>query len=648
MTYKNHQFSLLSSASALAAGVLLLTLSSAQAQELVGIKPDTDAEYSPYIQYDFPNQVLFGDTHLHTGYSADAGLVGATTTPDDAYRFAKGETVTSSHGVRARLQRPLDFLVVADHAENLGLTFGLEEGNEALLGTEWGQGLAEIIAPKTEEAMAEAYLYWGNTFALSGDRGGDPLAGTDFNNTMWQRMTEAAERHNDPGSFTALIGYEWTSGPQGNNLHRNIIFRDGKDKADQVIPFSAYDSEDPEDLWDWMEKYQSNTGGRLLAIPHNGNLSNGLMFDDVTATTKKPLDRDYAERRMRFEPVYEVTQIKGDGEAHPALSPNDEFADYGTWDKGSFGPELKTPEMLPREYAREAWKRGMAYEATFGANPFKFGVIGSTDSHTGLSTAQEDNFFGKVTMVEPTPDPVRFEEQITGRTTPDDPSDDIVHAQALASGLAAVWARENTREAIWHAFERKEVFATTGTRMRVRVFAGWDFDEDDLNRSDFARHGYDVGVPMGGDLTSAPEGAAPALLIRAIRDPDGANLDRLQVTKGWLDGDGKTHEEVFDVAWSGDRKPDADGKLPKVGNTVDVDEASYSNSIGAAGLQAFWRDPDFDPAQRAFYYVRVLEIPTPRWTTYDAKFFGIDRPEGIEPTQQERAYTSPIWYTPKG
>ena len=648
MTYKNHQFSLLSSASALAAGVLLLTLSSAQAQELVGIKPDTDAEYSPYIQHDFPNQVLFGDTHLHTGYSADAGLVGATTTPDDAYRFAKGETVTSSHGVRARLQRPLDFLVVADHAENLGLTFGLEEGNEALLGTEWGQGLAELIAPKTEEAMAEAYLYWGNTFALSGDRGGDPLAGTDFNKTMWQRMTEAAERHNDPGSFTALIGYEWTSGPQGNNLHRNIIFRDGKDKADQVIPFSAYDSEDPEDLWNWMEKYQSNTGGRLLAIPHNGNLSNGLMFDDVTATTKKPLDRDYAERRMRFEPVYEVTQIKGDGEAHPALSPNDEFADYGTWDKGSFGPELKTPEMLPREYAREAWKRGMAYEATVGANPFKFGVIGSTDSHTGLSTAQEDNFFGKVTMVEPTPDPVRFEEQITGRTTPDDPSDDIVHAQALASGLAAVWARENTREAIWDAFERKEVFATTGTRMRVRVFAGWDFDEDDLNRSDFARHGYDVGVPMGGDLTSAPEGAAPALLIRAIRDPDGANLDRLQVIKGWLDGDGKTHEEVFDVAWSGDRKPDADGKLPKVGNTVDVDEASYSNSIGAAGLQAFWRDPDFDPAQRAFYYVRVLEIPTPRWTNYDAKFFGIDRPQGIEPTQQERAYTSPIWYTPKG
>lgn len=643
MTYK---YSRPSSVATLAAAVVLLTLTSAQAQELVGMKPDPDAEYSPYIQYDFPDQVLFGDTHLHTGYSADAGLVGATTTPDDAYRFAKGEAVTSSHGIRARLQRPLDFLVVADHAENLGLTAGLEEGNEALLGTEWGKGLAEVIAPKTEEAMGEAYIYWANTFAMA-ENAEDPLTGTEFNKTMWQRMTEAAERHNDPGRFTTLIGYEWTSGPQGNNLHRNIIFRDGKDKADKVIPFSAYDSDDPEDLWKWMEKYEANTGGRLLAIPHNGNLSNGLMFDNVTLTTKKPLDRDYAERRMRFEPVYEVTQIKGDGEAHPALSPNDEFADYGTWDKGSFGPELKTPEMLPREYAREAWKRGMAYEKTLGVNPFKFGVIGSTDSHTGLSTAQEDNFFGKVTMVEPTPDPVRFEEQITGRFTPDDPSDDIVHAQALASGLAAVWARENTREAIWDAFDRKEVFATTGTRMRVRVFAGWNFDKDDLNRSDFAKHGYDVGVPMGGDLTDAPEGTAPSLLIRAIRDPDGANLDRIQVIKGWLENEGKTHEQVYDVAWSGGRQPDPDGKLPPVGNTVDVEEASYSNSIGAAGLQAFWQDPDFDPAQRAFYYVRVLEIPTPRWTTYDAKFFGIDRPEGIEPYQQERAYTSPIWYTPK-
>jgi hypothetical protein len=625
--------------------MLVLVIHAAHAQELVSMVPHPDAEYSPYIEHDFPDQVLFGDTHLHTAYSADAGLVGATTTPDDAYRFAKGETVTSSHGVRARLQRPLDFLVVADHAENLGLTFGLKEGNKDLLGTEWGRGLSKVIAPKTAEAMAKAYLYWGETFAMA-ENPEDPLARTGFNKTMWQRMTEAAERHNDPGAFTALIGYEWTSGPQGNNLHRNIIFRDGKDKADRIIPFSAYDSDDPEDLWEWMRKYESSTGGRVLAIPHNGNLSNGLMFDDVTLTGKKPLDRDYAERRMRFEPVYEITQIKGDGEAHPALSPNDEFADYGTWDKGSFGPERKTPEMLPREYAREAWKRGLAYDASLGANPFKFGVIGSTDSHTGLSTTQEDNFFGKVSMVEPTADPIRFEEPITGRATPDDPSDDQTHGQAIASGLAAVWARENTREAIWDAFERKEVFATTGTRIRVRVFAGWAFSKDDLDRSDFVRHGYDAGVPMGGDLTDAPQGKAPTLLVRAIRDPDGANLDRIQVIKGWLDGDGGTHEQVFDVAWSGDRQPDAKGRVPAVGDTVDVRNATYTNAIGAAGLQAFWQDPAFNPAQRAFYYVRVLEIPTPRWTTYDAAFFGIDLREGIPPAQQERAYTSPIWYTP--
>ena len=630
---------------ALVSAISALASVSLGAQELVGIAPDADAEYSPYIQQDFPNQVLFGDTHLHTGYSADAGLVGATTTPDDAYRFAKGEMVKSSHGIPAQLQRPLDFLVVADHAENLGLTFGLKEKNKALLGTGWGRGLMEIIAPGTAEAMGEAYVYWGNTFAMAEDAQ-DPLAGTGFNETMWQRMTDAAERHNNPGAFTALIGYEWTSGPRGNNLHRNIIFRDGKKKADQVVPFSSYDSEDPEDLWNWMERYESKTGGRLLAIPHNGNLSNGTMFDDVTLMSRKPIDQAYAERRMRFEPIYEVTQIKGDGEAHPALSPNDEFADYGTWDKGSFGPEPKTPEMLPREYAREAWKRGMAYAASLGVNPFKFGVIGSTDSHTGLATTQEDNFFGKVTMVEPTSDPVRFEEAITGRFTPDDPSDDITHAQALASGLAAVWARENTREAIWDAFERKEVFATTGTRIRVRVFAGWDFKEDDLNRSNFAEHGYQAGVPMGGDLSAAPKGKSPTLLIRALRDPDGANLDRIQVIKGWVDGQGETREQVFDVAWSGDRKPGKDGKLPAVGNTVDVAQASYSNAIGAAGLQAYWRDPQFDPAQRAFYYVRVIEIPAPRWTTYDAKFFGIELPDNIPPSQQERAYTSPIWYTP--
>lgn len=623
----------------------LLLAAPAIAQELVGLAPDPDAQYSPYIQHDYPDQVLFGDTHLHTAYSADAGLVGATLGPDDAYRFAKGETVTSSNGIPARLQRPLDFLVVADHAENLGLTIALNEDSPILQNNDWGRGLIKVYAPRNQDAMAKAYLYWASAFALD-RQGGDPLAGTGLDKTMWQRMTEAAERHNNPGAFTALIGYEWTSGPGGNNLHRNIIFRDGKDKADQIVPFNSYDSEDPEDLWKWMEEYERRTGGQVLAIPHNGNLSNGLMFDDVTLTDKRPLDAAYAEQRNRWEPVYEVTQIKGDGEAHPMLSPDDAFADYGTWDKGSFGPEPKTPEMLPREYAREALKRGLAYEADLGVNPFKFGMIGSTDSHTALSTAQEDNFFGKVTMVEPTADPIRFEEAITGRTTPDDPSDDIVHGKALASGLAAVWATENTREQVWDALKRKEVFATTGTRIRVRVFAGTDFAEEDLARSDFAAYGYKMGVPMGGDLTGLA--AAPKLLIRALRDPDGANLDRVQVIKGWLDAAGRPQERVYDVACSGERKI-VGGKCDRaVGNTVDVASATYTNAIGAPFLESFWEDPEFNPAVRAFYYVRVLEIPTPRWTTYDAAFFGIDRPDFVEPTQQERAYTSPIWYTPGG
>ncbi len=621
--------------------VLLLASNPVFSQELVGMAPDPDAEYSPYITQDFPNQVLFGDTHLHTAYSADAGLVGATTTPDDAYRFAKGETVTSSHGVRARIERPLDFLVVADHAENLGLYIALEEGAEAVLQNKWGEGLARVFAPKTAQAMAEAYLYWAAAFT-QGD-GADPLAETGLQETMWKRTTEAAERHNEPGAFTALIGYEWTSGPNGNNLHRVVIMRDGKEAADQFVPMSAYDSENPEDLWDWMQRYEETTGGRVLAIPHNGNLSNGLMFDDATFDGA-PLDADYAARRMRWEPVYEATQIKGDSEAHPMLSPDDAFADYGTWDKGSFGPEPKTPDMLPREYARAALKRGLGYEETLGANPFKFGMIGSTDSHTALATTAENNFFGKAPEVEPTADAVRWNEPITGRLTPDDPSDDITHMYGLASGLAAVWARENTREAIWDAFARKEVFATTGTRLRVRVFAGPDFSASDLERSDFAAHGYANGVPMGGDLSGLTE--APKLLIRALRDPDAANLDRVQVIKGWLDVGGETQERVYDVACADGRAIVDWSCEGTVGNTVDVETATYTNAIGDPFLEAFWEDPEFDPAQRAFYYVRVLEIPTPRWTTYDAAFFGIDLPEGIDPTHQERAYTSPIWYTP--
>lgn len=597
-------------------------------------------QYSAYPDDDFPNKVYFGDTHLHTSYSPDAGMSGTRIDPDGAYRFAKGEKMTSNTGIAVRLGRPYDFLVVSDHSENLGLPVAIEEQDESLLANEWGREMAELFAQGTQDsARAAIDKYQTVLNALE-----DPLTGTSFGKSSWERIVAAAEAHYVPGAFTSFIGFEWSPAPGGSNLHRVLVFRDGAERARKVFPISAYDTTDPEEVWDWMEAYEKATGGRILAIPHNGNLSNGLMFDDVTLTEKKPFDETYALRRMKFEPLYEVTQTKGDGEAHPALSPTDEFADFETWDVGSFGPAPKTRDMLPREYAREAYKRGLAYDARIGANPFKFGLVGSTDSHTGLSTTQEDNFFGKVAALEPTADPIRFEEPVIGRLS--DGDNKVYARQANAAGLAAVWARENTREALWDAMARKEVYATTGTRLRVRVFAGPTFEASDLHRSDFAKHGYLNGVPMGGDLKSNE--TAPRFLVRAIRDPDGANLDRVQVIKGWLDADGETHERIYDLSVSGDRVIGADGRCKTpVGNTVNVKQATYSNSIGAAALAAFWSDPDFDPHERAFYYVRVLEIPTPRWTTHDAKIFGLALPKDVPPSIQERAYTSPIWYTPQ-
>ncbi len=600
-----------------------------------------EKEYSPYLEVGYPQRVFWGDTHVHTSFSTDAGMVGNRLGPDEAYRFARGEIVVASNGVRARLQRPLDFLVVADHAENLGLAPMIAERNPDLLKTDFGREIANLVY---SGKYGDAYALWGSGMSTRKD----PLAGNDaLTRTMWERLTASAEKFNEPGKFTALIGFEWTSSPAGNNLHRNVVFRDGKARADQVLPISNYDTTDPEDLWKWMAAYEAKTGGRVLAIPHNGNLSNGLMFDDVTFTKQK-LTRDYAERRMRWEPVYEVTQMKGDGEAHPSLSPNDEFADYGTWAKGSFGPEPKTPDMLPREYAREALKRGLKYAQTLGANPFKFGMIGSTDTHTSLATTEENNYFGKATPGEPTAEPGRFQEKITGYfEQPGGPDITIRHAQTLAAGLAAVWATDNTREALWEALARKEVYATTGTRMTVRLFAGWDFAAADVQRPDFARTGYQRGVPMGGDLRKAPAGKSPTFVIRALRDVDGANLDRVQIVKGWLDDKGAMQEQVYDVMCSDGRTVGDNNRCDRpVGNTVDVKTATYTNSIGDALMLAYWQDPAFDPGQRAFYYVRVLEIPTPRWTTYDAAFFGIELPRDVAPTHQERAYTSPVWYAP--
>ncbi len=610
----------------------------------------TSDEYSPYLD-DYPNRVFFGDTHLHTSFSADAGFAGTTLGPEEAYRFARGEEVTSSTGVRAKLQVPLDFLVVADHAENLGLAPLAAAGDPAVLKTDYGRRIHDLLQAGRG---AEAFDEWRTSKAA----GVDPMGGEEglpAARTAWGLITEAAEQYNTPGLFTALIGYEWTSVPGGNNLHRNVIFRDGKALADQVLPFSSYDSEDVEELWRWMDSYEKQTGGRLLAIPHNGNLSNGLMFDDVTFTARTPIDRSYAERRRRWEPLYEVTQMKGDGEAHPQLSPEDEFADFETWDKGGINsPKAKTPDMLPREYARTVYQRGLAYEAQLGVNPFKFGMLGSTDAHTALTTTDESQYFGKITVLEPAASERRFFELVAGRTNPDGLDIEIEAWQVQSAGLAAVWARDNTREALWDAMARREVYATTGTRPVVRVFGGWHFREGDQQRPDAARLGYRRGVPMGGDLAQAPPGGAPpggapTFLIQAMKDPNNANLDRLQVIKGWLGSDGKLHERIWDVAVSDGRSIDPDGRCrTPVGSTVDVAQASYLNTIGAAALSAFWQDPDFDPAQRAFYYVRLLEIPTPRWTTFDARIFGRELPAGAPTEIQERAYASPIWYTPPG
>ncbi|MEJ2531918.1 MAG: DUF3604 domain-containing protein [Halioglobus sp.] len=595
-----------------------------------------DKDYSPYVGQHFPQNVYFGDTHLHTSWSADAGMAGATLGPDFAYRVSRGEKVTSQTGLDFKLVRPLDFVVVADHAENIGVADYLERGDPLLLETEVGRRWYEYF--EAGKGIDAAYEW-----SAANAKGEDPIDSPEMMSRVWEDVIDNAESFYQPGVFTTFIGYEWTSGPGSNNLHRNVIFRDDRDRTRQVVPFSAFDSDDPEDLWEYLKAYEEKTGGRALAIPHNGNLSNGMMFMLETFGGKR-FSKQYAELRQRFERVVEVTQPKGTGEAHPLLSPDDEFADFELMDKSNLtGTEAKTPEMLKTEYAREALKLGLSEEARVGVNPFKFGMIGSTDSHNAIPSTREENWFGKIHFVEPSPhrrDGYFIESKV-------DPSYSIRDIDLGASGLAAVWATENTREAIWDAFERREVFATTGTRLRVRLFAGWDFQEAEVQRPDFAAQGYLRGVPMGGDLRTGPKGASPTFMIRALRDPDGANLDRIQIIKGWLDDDGNTHERIYDVAVSGDRTIGPDGRCKeRVGNTVDVANATYTNDIGEAVLAGYWKDPEFDPALRAFYYARVIEIPTPRWTAYDAKFFDIEMPEGTAMQVTDRAYTSPIWYTP--
>ena len=628
--------------------VLLLVPALLSAQQQDSYSPDADRSY--------PTNVYWGDTHVHTSLSYDANSRGNASSPTLPYRFARGDVVEAFNGMPVRIRRPLDFLVISDHAYAYGVAASVQTGDPVLRQSEVGRRLYEAyLAQERDDDLVSVRSQVDHVWR---DIGGA------FHQTIWNRMVASAEEFNDPGTFTTFAGYEWTSRgsdpntneigsrhciqgcPDGirGNLHRVVIFKDGPDKTSTIVPFSREDSFDPEDLWRFLARYEETTGGEVMAIPHNGNLSNGDMFS-LTTMDGQPLTTEYARTRSRWEPLYEVTQIKGDSEAHPVLSPTDEFADFETWNSWAGTTSDPTghrccpnwdpatqPELKKGDYARSALKRGLGLGETLGVNPFKFGMIGSTDAHTSLSTADNDNFWGKFPSTGPSA------TRLEGRG-----------AERGAAGYAAVWSEENTRESIFVAMKRREVYASTGPRITVRLFGGWEFSSGDVHRPDFVRIGYEKGVPMGGDLSAAPAGGTPRFMIAALKDPDGANLDRVQVIKGWQDANGEPHEQVYNVAVSEGRRVGRDGSVEPVGSTVDVADASYANTIGDPQLTAFWQDPDFDPDEPAFYYVRTLEIPTPRWTAYDVKYFGVDPadiPDEVPMVQQERVYTSPIWYTP--
>jgi len=598
-----------------------------------------EGSYSPYAGERFPRNLYWGDTHVHSSWSVDAGISGnLKLDPDQAFRFARGEEIRAHNGMAVRLRRPLDFLLLSDHAEYLGVMPRLDAGDPLARSTEAGERWYWL---RKENNTSELWV----EFAASMLPGEDVIANAPLQASIWQDVIGNAERYNSPGLFTAFIGYEWTSTAGGNNLHRNVVFADGAEKTRQAIPYTSFDSFDPEDLWRALARYEAQTGGRVLAIPHNSNLSGGQMFATETRSGGA-LTPDYASRRARWEPLVEVTQYKGDSETHPFLSPDDEFADYETWGQGNLGGVRNEPWMFQHAYVRSALKLGLDLQSRLGTNPFKLGMIGSSDSHTGLAAAEEDNFWSKFSKTEPRAD--RWNEPFFPPKTPGDVR--YYEWQMAASGYAAIWAEENTRAALFDAMLRRETYATTGPRMVVRFFGGWSFEPGDELLPDVAVVGHAKGVPMGGDLSAPLEGAPkarPRFLASVLKDPEGANLDRVQIVKGWRDARGELHERIYDVVVSDGRRIGRDGRAKKrVGSTVDVESASYSNRIGAAHLAAVWEDSDFDPNESAFYYLRAIEIPKPRWTAYDQRYFGTKMDDGVPMTTQDRAYTSPIWYTP--
>ena len=584
------------------------------------------------VDFNKNKNAYFGDLHVHTSWSFDAFIFNVRTSPDDAYNFGKGKAIPHAGGKPVQMGRALDFMAVTDHAEYMGIMMQMQDVENPLAQLD----IAKQINNPDREASLKAFGKIGMSMATSWPY--EELLDKDIIQTTWQRIVAAADRHYEPGKFTTFPAYEWTSNPSvvlakeqyAQNLHRNVVFKGGKVSG---IPFSAFNSQDPEKLWDWMDKERSK-GIDLLAIPHNANISNGLMYDTETKSGKA-LTASYAETRSRNEPINEVVQIKGQSMTHPALSPNDEFADYELYAYTFSQAPIPPPSQPKHSYVREALGNGLVFEKSLGTNPFKFGFIGSSDGHNGASAVEEDNFVGKIGIADATPE-IRMDETRL-RTT----------KFWSAAGLAGVWAKENTREAIYEAMERKETFATSGTRIKLRFFAGWNLEVDSLTSNAWLENAYANGVPMGSDLVgSSPSavGSSPSFIIQAIKDSEGANLDRMQVIKGYLDKDGTPQEQIFEVSWAGDRRVDANGKLPAIGSTVDVATATYRNDIGAVSLQTIWKDPTFDASQSAVYYVRVLEIPTPRWTTYDAVVLGLPPLSDVPTSTQERAWSSPIWY----
>ncbi len=604
--------------------------------------PDAVLDTAETIVERFPNKKVFwGDTHHHTGLSGDAFGAGTRLTAEDSYRMALGETVNSNLGDPVTLRRPLDFLCITDHAEGFGVFFEIDKGNPVLMSDSIARSWNEMLHGDEEDAKRLAVEI---PYALANNMLPEPVTNPETAVPMlrksWKEFTALAEKYNKPGEFTAFISYEWTSVPTGNNLHRNVIFRDDKDKADQILPFSALQSEDPEKLWEFLASYEEKTGGKILAIPHNGNLSGGLMFQTKTMSGE-PFDREYAENRSRWEPLFEIYQIKGASETHPTLSTEDEFADFGIlgWDNGNLTLDiLETPEQRKTQHVRQALLNGMLLEEELGANPFSYGLVGASDTHTAIPHHDEDAFWGKHTTTEPGIEDRTTEvaKKFNGNTR--------FGYHYTSAGYTAVYAEANTRADLWDGMKRKEAYGTSGTRIELRVFGGYEYGENDLEN--LLEAGYRKGVPMGGELQGNANAKPVTLMIHAKKDPIWANLDRIQVVKGWIE-DGKPMEKIYDVAWSGDRKLDATGKLPGVGNTVNLEEASFDNTIGSAELMTVWTDPDFNPAQPAFYYIRVLEIPTPTWILYDKVKHNLELPAEAPLVQQERAWSSPIWYHPE-